>query len=67
MQALALPSFGLSVLLAPVGVALSTAAYPRSPHDAVFWIGSTLNALALFGLLAILIGLMTGDVGIGFE
>jgi hypothetical protein len=62
-----LPTFGLTVFLAPVGAALSTIAYRRAPHDAVLWIGTTLNALAVLGFIAILIGLVTGDVGIGFE
>jgi hypothetical protein len=34
-----------------VGVALSVVAYKRAPRNAVFWIGATLNALALLGLL----------------
>jgi hypothetical protein len=51
----------------PRGPALSTIAYRRAPHDVVFWIVTTLNALGLLGFVAILIGLVTGDVGIGFE
>ena len=62
-----LPTFGLTVFLAPLGAALSSIAYRRAPHDAVFWIGAILNGLALLGFIAILIGLVTGDVGIGFE
>jgi hypothetical protein len=62
-----LPTFGLTVLLAPLGAALSTMAYRRAPHDAVFWIGTTLNGLALLGFIAILVGLVTGEVGIGFQ
>jgi hypothetical protein len=46
-----IPTFGIAVFLAPVGVALSVVAYKRAPRNAVFWIGATLNALALLGLL----------------
>ena len=65
--ALSIPSFGVAVVLAPVGVALSAVAWRRAPHDGVFWVGATLNALAALGLVAVLIGLATGDVGIGLD
>jgi hypothetical protein len=64
---LSIPTFGLAVLLAPVGLALSAAAWRRAPHDGVFWVGATLNSLGVFGLLGILVGLLTGDVGIGWD
>ena len=67
LTALAIPSFGLAVFLAPVGGLLSAIAWRRAPHDGVFWIGLTLNALGLFGLAVILLGLLTGDVGIGLD
>jgi hypothetical protein len=57
----------LAVFLAPVGVALSAMAWRGAPHDGVFWVGATLNALGLLGLIIILVGLLTGDVRIGFD
>jgi len=54
-------------VLAPVGVALSAFAWRRAPHDGVFWVGTTLNGLAALGFLAVLLGLLTGDVGIGLD
>lgn len=65
--AVSIPTFGVGVVLAPVGVALSVVAWRRAPHDGVFWVGATLNALAALGLVAVLIGLATGDVGIGLD
>jgi multisubunit Na+/H+ antiporter MnhE subunit len=65
--AVSIPTFGLGVVLAPVGVALSAMAWRRAPHNSVFWVGATLNGLAALGLLAVLIGLLTGDVGIGLD
>jgi hypothetical protein len=67
IDVLSIATFGMTVFLAPIGIALSAAAHRRAPHDGVFWIGLTLNALALLGLLATLIGMLTGEVGIGFE
>jgi hypothetical protein len=67
MSSLTLPTFGLGVVLAPVGAGLTAVAWRRAPHDGVFWVGATLNALALLGLLALLVGLVTGDVGIGLD
>jgi hypothetical protein len=63
--ALSIPTFGLGVVLAPVGVALSAVAWRRAPHDGLFWVGATPNGLAALGLVVVLVGLATGDVGIG--
>jgi ATP/ADP translocase len=62
-----LPTFGLSVFLSPASLLLTGIAWRRDPHDAVFWIGFALNVSLGLGLLALLVGLLTGDVGIGFE
>jgi hypothetical protein len=67
MSTLSVLTFGLAVFLAPIGVALSTVAWQRSAHDGVFWVGATLNALSLLGLIVIVVGLLTGDVGIGLD
>jgi hypothetical protein len=67
IEVMSFPTAGMAVFLAPVGMILSALAWRRTAHDGVFWIGFTLNALALLGLLGVLIGLLTGDVGIGFE
>jgi hypothetical protein len=63
----ALPTFGMSVFLCPVSLLLTGVAWGRAPRDAVFWIGFALNALLALNLLAFFIGLLTGDVGVGFE
>jgi len=65
--AVSVPTFGLGVVLAPVGVAISAMAWRRAPHDGVFWVGATVNGLAALGLLTVLFGLLTGDVGIGLD
>jgi 4-amino-4-deoxy-L-arabinose transferase-like glycosyltransferase len=65
--ALSLPTFGLVVFLAPVGLLLSAVAWRRGPHDALFWSGFALNAMSGLSLLGFLIGVLTGDVGIGRE
>jgi hypothetical protein len=67
MDALSLPTFGLAVFLAPLGAALTAVAWRRAPHDGIFWVGATLNGLAVLGLLAILVGLLTGEVGVGLD
>src|SRR4051812_43005919 len=49
LGAASIPTFGLGVVRAPVGVALSAFAWRRAPHDGVFWVGTTLNGLAALG------------------
>jgi hypothetical protein len=61
------PSFGLTVFLSPLTVLLSWAAWRRSPHDGLFWTGLVLNGLLALGLLVVLIGLLTGGTGIGWD
>jgi hypothetical protein len=67
IEVLSIPTFGMTVFLAPIGLGFSTLAWRHAPHDAVFWIGSTLNALGFLALVGTLIGVLTGDVGIGFD
>jgi len=64
---LSVPTFGMDVFVAPIGLALCAVAWRRAPHDALFWVGLLLNAILGFSLFVILVGLLTGDVGIGFE
>jgi hypothetical protein len=64
---LAIPTFGLSVVLAPLGGVLSVVAWRRSPHDALFWIGFALNAVSVLSLLGLVVSLITGDSGVSFE
>jgi hypothetical protein len=64
---LSIPTFGMNVLLAPIGLVLSASAWRRARHDALFWVGLALNAFLGLSLLALLVGLATGDVGIGLE
>jgi hypothetical protein len=58
--ALGVPTFGLSVLLAPVGALLIAVAWRRSPHDALLWIGLALNAVLVLALVGLVVSLMTG-------
>ena len=61
-------TFGGAVVLAPIGFLLSVVAWRRSsPHGGVFWVGFALNAWLLVGVAFMVIGLLTGDVGIEFE
>jgi hypothetical protein len=63
----ALPTFGLSIFLCPPSLLLTGVAWVRAPHDAVFWIGFGLNAFLALNLVAFFVGLLTGDVGVGFD
>jgi hypothetical protein len=67
LWAATLPTFGMSVFLAPVSLALTAVAWMQAPRDTVFWIGFGLNGLLALNLLALFIGLLTGDVAIGWE
>jgi CHASE2 domain-containing sensor protein len=51
----------------PLSALLSAVGWFRSPHDAVLWAGFGLNALLVVGLIALLLGLFTGDVGVGYD
>jgi len=62
-----LPTWGLSVVFAPLTLLLSVAAWRRSHHDAVFWIGLALNLLLVLGLLGLVVSLLTGEASIGWE
>jgi hypothetical protein len=62
-----LPTFGLSVLLSPVSLLLTAIAWRRDRRDGVFWIGFTLNVILGLGLLGLVVGIFTGDVGVGLE
>ena len=59
LWALGVATFGLSVLLAPVGAALVLIAWRRSPHDALFWIGFALNAILVLAFAALVVGALT--------
>jgi hypothetical protein len=63
----AIVTFGMTVLLSPLSLALTAVAWRRAPHDAVFWLGGAFNALLALALLSFLIGVVTGDVGVGWE
>lgn len=65
--AAALPTWGVSVVLAPLGILLSIIASRRSRRDGLFWVGATLNGILAIELLAILVSLLIGDASIGFE
>jgi hypothetical protein len=59
LWALGAPTFGFSVLLAPIGAVLVVIAWRRSPHDALFWIGFGLNAVLVLALVALVVGALT--------
>jgi hypothetical protein len=63
---LALPTWGMSVFLAPVGLVL-TALAARSRRDAIFWVGVGFNAVNTIGFVGFFVALLTGEAGIGFE
>jgi hypothetical protein len=63
----ALPTWGLSVVLAPLTLLLSVGAWRRSHHDSVFWIGLALNGLLMLGLLGLVVSLLTGEASVGWE
>jgi hypothetical protein len=62
--ALAVPTFGLAVVVSPIGALLAVVAWRRSPHDALFWIGVVLNAMLALALLVLVLALATGDTTI---
>jgi hypothetical protein len=47
-----LPTWGFSLLLAPVALALTVVAWFRARHDGVFWSGVLLTGLLLLGFAA---------------
>jgi hypothetical protein len=49
-----LPTWGFSLLLAPISVALSVVAWFRSRRDGLFWTVVGLNGLLLLGFAATL-------------
>jgi hypothetical protein len=52
-----LPTWGFSLLLAPVSVALSVVAWFRARRDVLFWAGFGLNGLLLLGFAATVVEL----------
>jgi hypothetical protein len=62
-----LPTWGLSVVFAPLTLLLSMVAWRRSRHDVVFWIGLTLNLLLVLGLVGLVVSLLTGEASIGSD
>jgi hypothetical protein len=63
----ALPTWGLSVVLAPLTLCLSVLAWRRSRHDAVLWIGLALNGLLMLGLVGEIVSILIGESAIGWE
>jgi len=61
----AVPTFGVSVVLSPLGALLTVVAWRRSPHDALFWIGAVLNGILILWLLVVVTSLATGEAAIG--
>lgn len=55
------------MIFAPLTLLLSVAAWRRSRHDAVFWIGLALNLLLVLGLLGLIVSLLTGEASVGWE
>jgi hypothetical protein len=63
----ALPTWGLSVILAPLTLVLSIVAWRRAPHDAVFWIGASLNGLLIAAFFGEIVSVLTGEASIEWE
>lgn len=67
LLAATLPTWGLSVVLAPLSLLLSAVAWRRSPRDAVFWIGLGLNGFLVLGLLGEVVSVLIGESSVGWE
>lgn len=63
----ALPTFGLSVVFAPLTLILSVVAWKRSRHDAIFWIGLALSGLLMLGLISEIVSVLIGESSVGWE
>jgi hypothetical protein len=67
LWAAAFPTWGLSVVLAPLTLLLSAVAWRRSSRDAVFWIGLGLNAFLVLGFLGEVVSVLIGESSVGWE
>lgn len=65
VYAAGLPTFGLSIVFAPLPAILSLVAWKWSRHDVVFWIGFALNALLMLSLVALVVSILIGETGFG--
>jgi hypothetical protein len=50
----ATPTWGFSILLCPLTLALSAVAWFRSDRDGFFWLGATFNVLLVVGAITLL-------------
>jgi hypothetical protein len=50
----ATPTWGFSILLCPLTLALTAVAWFRSDRDGLFWLGATFNVLLVVGVITLL-------------
>lgn len=62
-----LPTFGMSIFLAPIPLVLIAIAWVRAPHDDVFWAAFAVTGLLVLSIVFLVIGVFTGDVGVGLD
>jgi hypothetical protein len=62
-----LPTFGMSIFLAPIPLVLTGIAWMRAPHDDVFWAALAVTGSLVLSIVFLVIGVFTGDVGVGLE
>jgi hypothetical protein len=54
LLAAAAPTWGFSILLCPLTIALSAVAWFRSERDGLLWLGATVNVLLVVGAFTLL-------------
>jgi hypothetical protein len=54
LLAAATPTWGFSILLCPLTLALSAVAWFRAERDGLFWLGATINVLLVVGAVTLL-------------
>jgi hypothetical protein len=54
LLAAATPTWGFSILLCPLTLALTGVAWFRSDRDGLFWLGATFNVLLVVGAITLL-------------
>jgi hypothetical protein len=63
----AVPTWGLSIALAPIGAVLTLAAMRWSRHDGLFWVAFAFNGINVLMLLSYVAAWLNGDLGVGLE
>lgn len=61
------PTWGFSVVLAPIGALFTVPALRWSRHDGLFWVAFGFNAVNMLVLLSYAVAWLTGDMSVGVE